>query len=176
MESTELTQVARQRADVRIDAALVDIRQALTDIAKRHRIPDGVQGHTPEDLLGRISQVPSMSRELRLALGQALARQEIELMTRAPVAETPPAVTQPPPQKPRELKNPGRIPGPPAGLDVDDLKGISPQVARALKAAGLKTVGDVVAVPDDHLVKIGGIGERSLAQIREALAAAAVEG
>ena len=57
-------------------------------------------------------------------------------------------------------------------MPVDDLSGVTTQTVKALKEAGLFTVGDVAAVPDAHLLKFKGIAEKSLAQVRAAIAKA----
>lgn len=176
MDTTELTQIARQRADVRIDAALAAVRKAMQAVAGEFGIPDGIHGHTPEDLLGRISQVPSLSRELRVALAQALAKREIEAMTASQARPEPQAaagVRQAPPQRPRPAPPVEAAPKLPEGMPLEDLDGVTVQTVRILRQAGLRTVGDVARVPDEHLEKIGGIGPRSIHQLRDAIARAA---
>jgi len=90
------------------------------------------------------------------------ARQEIERHL-----DTPPAPPPPPPaaRAPKELTASTITPG----TDLDALPGITTQTAKALKQAGLFVVGDVVSVPDEHLLKIPGIAESSLAQLRAAI-------
>lgn len=170
--ATELTQLARERADRRIDAALAKVREAMTAIAKAERIPDGVQGHLPEDLLGRIANVPSMSRELRRALAQALAKQELEAMIERqgpPKAEPKTTIKHADPQRPIKAGKAIEAQTTPAGTALEDLTGVAPQVTRALRAGGFRTVEDLASVPDEHLLKVGGIGERSVQQLREAI-------
>jgi len=112
------------------------------------------------ELLGRLAYVPSMGRDLRIATAHALARQEIERHL-----DTPPAPPPPPTRATKELTASTITPG----TDLDALPGITTQTAKALKKAGLFVVGDVVSVPDEHLLKIPGIAERSLAQLRAAI-------
>lgn len=167
-EQTELTQVARQEADKIIDQALGALRAAARDIGRRLEIPENIGGHSVEELLGRMAYIPSMARDLRRIAGQEIAKQQIQRLVRpasaedqAPVVETPTAA------KPID---PSKIPDAvPVGMDLVDLDGVTVQAVKALKAAGLKTVGDVVAVPDEHLLKIDGIADKTLAQIRAAI-------
>lgn len=166
-EETAL-QVARERADKRLDSAIGQLREAARKIGAAHDIPENILGHSVEELLGRMAYIPSMARDLRREAGQVLAKQELSkaFETPAPPLDAPPARHVPP-------IDPSRIgPTVPVGLDIGDLSGITVQTARALKAAGLNTVGDVYMVPDEHLLKVGGIAEKSLAQLRAAIAKA----
>lgn len=70
-------QVARERAEKKIDAALTAVTKAVRYVSESHNIPKGVGGHEPDELLGRILFVPGQARELRLALGQTMARHEL---------------------------------------------------------------------------------------------------
>lgn len=49
-EPDQLTQAARERADKRIDQAIGALRTAAGDIAKKFGIPEGISGHSPEEL------------------------------------------------------------------------------------------------------------------------------
>jgi len=141
----EVLQSAREKADRRLNAAVGALRQAAAEIGRTHKIPDDIQGHSVEELLGRIAYVPSLSRELARAAGQALAKQELDgLLASAPAASVP-ALRQ---------VDVSKLVSIPKGLDLADLPGINPQMVKALKAAGMHQVQDVVAVPDEHLAKV----------------------
>lgn len=177
-----MTQLARERADARIDAALGALRQAAKEIGKEHGIPDGIAGHSVDELLGRMGYVPSMARDLRRATAQELAKQELSrAFDREPLPAKPRGrpvpshasggSTAPQDPPPRPLIDVSKRPATaPVGLDVSELSGITVQTARALKAAGLDNVGQVMAVPDEHLLKISGLAEKSVAQLRHAIA------
>lgn len=172
-EQENVNIVARERADQRIDAAVGELHKAATEIGKKFDIPDGINGMSVDELLGRMSYIPTMARDLRRACGQELAKQEINKMiegvSQAPAAtENPAGATENGPDATTGTQ-PATIPH---GLDVADLDGISPQTVKALKAAGLNNVGDVVDVPDEHLVKINGLGEISVNHLRAAIAKA----
>lgn len=161
-------QVARERADKRLDSAIGQLRAAARKIGEAHNIPENIQGHSIEELLGRMAYIPSMARDLRRAAGQELAKQELAAAfdRPAPPRDTPPARHVPP-------VDPSKIGASvPVGLDIAELSGITVQTQRALKAAGMNTVGDVYMVPDEHLLKVSGIAEKSLQQLRAAIAKA----
>lgn len=160
-DQTEVLNLARTRAEKRIDAAIGELHKAAAKIGTEHDLPDNISGHSVAELLGRISFVPSVGRDLRRALGQAMAKQELEqAMFRTPVA---------PPVKrvPEQAAKPAGVPH---STDLANLSGITVQVVKALKAAGLHSVGDVINVPDEHLLKISGLAERTVAQLRGAIA------
>lgn len=162
-------QLARERADKRLDSAITALRDSARAIATAHGIPEGISGHSVEELLGRMAYIPSMARDLRRAAGQELAKQELASVLRAAESLRRPAE----PERHAPPIDPSRIPAPvPIGLDITDLSGITVQMQRALKAAGLNTVGDVYMVPDEHLLKISGIAEKSVQQLRAAIAKA----
>lgn len=167
-EAAELTELARERADKRIDSALGELRTAAHDIGVKYGIPEGIAGHSVEDLLGRMSYIPSMARDLRIACGQALAKEELNVMfdAKAPARDLAHTTDQPQAFPPKIL---GVIP---VSLDVGDLQGISVQTIKALRDAGLNKIGDVVDIPDAHLVKQPGLAEKSVAHIRAAIAKA----
>lgn len=168
-DANEATMVARQRADKIIDAAVGELRAASLKIGKAAGIPEGVAGHSIDELLGRMAWVPTMARDLRRACGQELAKAELERV----FGEMAKAGTQAPAAAPTPRIDPGSIPdNVPVSLDVGQLDGITSQTLKALRTAGLTTVGDLVVVPDEHLVKIQGLGEKSVAQIRLAIAKA----
>lgn len=168
----EMTQVARREADKIIDTALGELRAAARDIGRRHEIPENIGGLSTEELLGRMAYIPSMARDLRRIAGQEIAKQLIEQQIRRPPPSSP--FPEPPPIEDSDRIDVSKIPDAiPVGMDVVDLDGVTVQTIKALKAAGLKTVGDVVAVPDEHLLKVSGIAEKGLQQIRAAIAKAA---
>ena len=165
-DAEQMTVVARERADKKIDAALGELKKAALAIGKKHDIPEGIAGHSIEELLGRMAYVPSMARDLRRACGQELAKIELNaFLDGEPVPKT----ATPKPARIEPSKIPGNIP---VGLDVGQLDGITGQTVKALREAGLNKVGDIVTVPDEHLVKFNGLGEKSIAQIRVAIAKA----
>ena len=169
-DAEQITAIARERAEKRIDGALGDLKKAAREIGTKYGIPDGIAGHTIEELLGRIAYIPTMARDMRRVCGQELAKQELDKFLSddeaAPnVAE--PVSTAGPVIEPSLIA--GNIP---VGLDVGDLDGVTVQAINALRDAGLNKVGDVVNVPDAHLVKMNGLGEKSVAHIRAAIAKA----
>ena len=169
-DAKQLTIVARERADKKIDSALGELRKAAFDIGKKHGIPEGIAGHSIEELLGRMAYIPSMARDLRRACGQELAKIELHKVlddAQAPLAT--PKITTPQATPIDPSKIPGNIP---VSLDIGQLDGITGQTVKALRDAGLNKVGDIVAMPDEHLVKFNGLGEKSVAQIRVAIAKA----
>lgn len=177
-ETDDTNAVARERADKSLDAAVGELRAAAHKIGLEHEVPEGIAGHSIEELLGRITYIPSMARELRRAAGQAMAKGELrKLFDQA--AQAPDGAGKKPeaPATIKALIEPSKIPANiPVGRDVQDLDGITVQTVKALKAAGLATVGDVVTVPDEHLVKLSGLGEKSVVQIRAAIARASSAG
>jgi DNA-directed RNA polymerase alpha subunit len=115
-----------------------------------------------------MAYIPTMARDLRRACGQELAKYEINAMMDG---------SQPTKQvdKPEVMPkvDPSKIPGNiPVGMDVGALDGISVQTVNALRQAGLTKVGDIMDVPDEHLCKMQGLGEKSVAHIRAAIAKA----
>ena len=174
-DATELTVVARERADKRIDAAVGELIAAAHEIGKKHGIPEGIQGHSIGELLGRMAYIPSMARDLRRACGQELSKLEIDKVFEEKAGGADPAaqVETPAPKTASEVIPPSKIPDSvPIGMDVGDLSGVTVQAVKALKSAGLHKVGDVVNVPDEHLEKINGLGAKSVAMIRTAIAQA----
>ena len=166
-DTEQITAIARERAEKRIDSALGDLKKAAREIGKKYGIPDGIAGHTIEELLGRIAYIPTMARDMRRVCGQELAKQELDKFLSD--GEVAPNVADPVSKMIEPSKIPGNIP---VGLDVGDLDGVTVQAINALRIAGLNKVGDVVNVPDEHLVKINGLGEKSVAHIRAAIAKA----
>jgi hypothetical protein len=191
MSENEMNQVARERADKRIDQAVGDLKAAARQIGRQYGIPEGISGHSTEELLGRMAYVPSMARDLRRAAGQELAKQELRRVLEAPPVpreipqtateaskiNTPPRSFAPPSFSPPASTSapltteqiPGVLPG---GRDVADLSGLTVQTVKALKAAGLHTVADLAPIPDEHLEKVSGIGKKTVQQIRAAIAKA----
>lgn len=164
-DTDQLSQVARERADKRIDQAIGELHAAASEIGRRHAIPEGIAGHSVDELLGRMAYIPSMARDLRRMAAQELAKLEL-----ARAFDQPAPPPQAAPQKPQE---PSTLPGSvPVSMDVGDLDGVTVQAVRALRGAGLTTVGDIARVPDEHLLKISGLAERSVQQIRAAIAKA----
>ncbi len=164
-----MTGVARERADKRIDTALGQLQKAALEIGKDNGIPEGISGHSIAELLGRMAYVPSMARELRRACGQELAK--IELNKMFDEAQPDAAASKLSPISAKII--PGTMPlpdGVTAGTDLGTLDGISVQTVKALHDAGLVNVGDVVNIPDEHLVKMQGLGEKSVAHLRAAIA------
>lgn len=168
----DMMQVARTRADAKIDEALGALRKQAREIGEAHGIPEGIAGHSIDEIMGRMAWVPSMARDLRRACGQEMAKIELD---RFMAGETPAA--PPPAPKPAATKiDPSKIPAPvPVSMPVDELSGVTTFTIKALKNNGLKTVGDVVAIPDEHLLKMDGLAEKSLAQVRSAIAKAAAQ-
>lgn len=167
-DKEQMTAVARERADKRIDAALGELHAAALEIGKKHGIPEGIAGHSIDELLGRMAYIPTMARDLRRACGQELAKEELNKLFDA--QPTPPVVAAfaaSPPIEPSKI--PGNIP---VGMDVGDLQGVTVQAVKALRSVGLNKIGDVIIVPDEHLLKVTGLAEKSVQQIRAAIAKA----
>ena len=169
-DAEQITALARERAEKRIDSALGDLKKAAREIGTKYGIPDGIAGHSIEELLGRIAYIPTMARDMRRACGQELAKQELANFL-DDAAEPEGGQVLPPPI--HQTMEPSKIPrNIPVGMDVGDLDGVTVQAINALRTAGLTKIGDVVNVPDEHLVKINGLGEKSVAHIRAAIAKA----
>lgn len=170
IDAEQMTAVARERADQRIDSALGELRKAALEIGKKHGIPENIAGHSIEELLGRMAYVPTMARDLRRACGQELAKQELNAFLDGSAS----TAQAPKPPAPAAAKiEPSLIPGNiPVGMDVGDLDGVSTQTIAALRASGLTKIGDIVAIPDEHLCKMNGLGEKSVAHLRAAIAKA----
>ena len=167
-EAEQMTAVARERADKIIDAAIGALRKAAHEIGVAQGIPEGIAGHSIEELLGRITYVPTMARDLRRACGQELAKLELNKVFAANDPPSAPAAKINPP-----VVEPSKIPGNiPVGMDIGDLDGISVQTITALRQNGLNKVGDLVTIPDEHLVKMSGLGDKSVAHVRAAIAKA----
>lgn len=166
----ELTQVARKEADEVLDKALGELRASAREIGEKHGIPQQINGLSVEELLGRMAYIPSMARDLRRVAGQELTKNLIAEQIRPAARPTMPATPKLPESERIDVSK--IPPSVPVGMDLVDLSGVTVQAVKALKAAGLKTVGDVVAVPDEHLLKVSGVAEKSLAQIRAAIAKA----
>lgn len=175
-DADQTTAVARERADKRIDTALGELHAAANEIGIRHGIPEGIAGHSIEELLGRMAYIPSMARDLRRACGQELAKDELnKLFDAGPTKQA--AKPEVPPPPPPPTIEPSKIPGNiPVGMDVGDLQGVTVQAVKALKLAGLSTIGEVMKIPDEHLAKVHGLGDKSVAQIRLAIAKAGEKG
>lgn len=166
----QMTKVARERADNRIDSAIGELRQAAHKIGAAHDIPENIAGHSIAELLGRMTYVPSMARDLRRACGQELAKQEINAYLDGTAGTAQVMHLDAPASKPIE---PSLIPGNvPVGMDIGDLDGISVQTIAALRAGGLNKIGEIVTVPDEHLIKMVGMGEKTVAHVRAAIAKA----
>lgn len=163
----EVLQSAREKADKRLGDAVGALRKAAAEIGRTHEIPDGIQGHSVEELLGRIAYVPSLSRDLARAAGQALAKQELDAFASRPR----PAVQ--PPLRQVETDNLVQIP---KGLDLADLPGISPAQVKQLKAAGMQQVQDVINVPDEHLAKMLSWDPKQIGKLRAAVSKASHPG
>ena len=164
-DQTELLNVARERAEARIDAAIGSLRKHAAQLGIDNKFPDNIAGHSASELLGRIAYVPSLARDLRRTLAQSLAQQELQGVFASHAAEVKPSTPAP-----AVAQNPATIP---VSLDLANLSGVPVAVVRACKAAGLATVGDVNTIPDEHLLKINGLAERSVALLRAAIAKAA---
>lgn len=174
-EANELMQVARQRAETTIDAALGELHAAAKEIGEKHEIPENIAGHSVSELLGRMAYIPSMARDLRRITGQELAKIELDKVMSGKSSK-PKAAPTPVPAPKQAAAEPSKIPDAvPVGMDVSELSGVTVQAVKALKAAGLHTVGDVVTVPDEHMLKIDGIAEKSLQQIRGAITRASTK-
>ncbi len=166
-DTDQVNQVARQRAEARIDKALGELKDAGAAIGKKHHIPEDIAGHSVSELLGRMAYVPSMARDLRRIAGQELAKQELEAAFGVPAVDEPPS---PPATGAVDISKIGA--SVPLQRSLTELDGINSNLAKALRVAGMVTIADVIAVPDEHLLKVDGVADKSLAQLREAIAKA----
>lgn len=166
----EALQAARTKADARLQAAIGELHKAAAEIGKAHSIPEGIQGHSTAELLGRIAWVPGLSRDLARAAGQALAKQELDALLATPAGTGQPAVREVIPPDTSSLT---KIPN---GLDLADLPGITPAQVKQLKAAGLHQIGDVVGMPDEHLAKVTSWDAKQIGKLRTAIAKASTPG
>ena len=199
-ETKLLNEAARAAAERTIDSALGAMNAAAEEIGQKYGIPDNVGGNSRAVLLGRLTYVPSMARELRTICGQLMAKREIERM----LAEGMPGInpgaklsdatvaginaevvakyrdrTPLTPKISTELKDiPPLAPvaGPPAGMDITQLEGVHPNTVKALQNAGITNVGELMAMPDEHLIKYPGLGDKTVAQLRTAISKAGQPG
>lgn len=159
-DHTDLIQLARKRGDEKIDVAIGQLHKQAEILANAAGIPDNIKGLAPGAMLGRISYVPSQSIELKRALSQALSSIELnkitEHATTLDVREEMDTVPQIEPTGIDVAKN---------LADTD----LPPPLVAALNTHDLHTLGDVMGVPDEHLLKMRGIGARSLEQIKRAI-------
>ena len=79
-ETKLLNEAARAAAERTIDKALGAMTAAAEEIGKQYGIPDNVGGNSRAVLLGRLTYVPGMAREVRTVCGQLMAKGEIERM------------------------------------------------------------------------------------------------
>jgi hypothetical protein len=165
MAENELLQLARERAEKRLDAAIAQIRLGIVKAAKDHQIPEGVLGHDTVDLLGRIMFQVALSRDLRREAGQLMAKQELEAMGRSTPA--------PPAPAPEDQASTTAVDALiPTSLAIAELQGITVAQCKALQAAGINQVGDLINVPDEHLEKITKLDAKAIGKVRAAVAKA----
>lgn len=163
MADNELLQLARARGEKRLDAAIKQIREDMQTAAKDHDIPADVLGHDVVDLLGRIMFTPALARDLRREAGQRMAKQELETMG----STTAPATSATPPAPAIKLTVI------PTSLSIAELQGITVHQSKALMAAGINQVGDLLNIPDEHLAKVTKLDDKAIGKIRAAVAKAA---
>lgn len=164
-EVNEILQLARERAEKRLDTALGEIRLSMLEIAKRHRIPEGVLGHDVYDLLGRIAHSPALARDLRREAGQIMAKQELEELQSLPRPAPPPAPTRVQPAAAGQAQVP-------VSMAIADLNGITVAQVKVLNGAGIIQIADLVNMPDEHLAKVTQLDPKAIGKIRAAVAKA----
>ena len=156
-DHTDLIQLARKRGDERIDIAIGQLHKQAEILANAAGIPDNVAGCAPGALLGRISYVPSMSRDLRQTLSRSMSAIELNKITDVTnQLDVQAEMDAPPPVMPVGINT---------AKALEDTE-LSPPIVAALKANDIFTIGDVMGIPDEHLLKMRGIATRSLQAIK----------
>lgn len=177
-ETKLLNEAARAAAERTIDSALGAMNAAAEEIGQKYGIPDNVGGNSRAVLLGRLTYVPSMARELRTICGQLMAKREIERMLAEGMTprSTAPALTPKISTELEDIPPLAPVAGPPAGMDITQLEGVHPNTVKALQNAGITNVGELMAMPDEHLIKYPGLGDKTVAQLRTAISKAGQPG
>ncbi len=164
------TMIANDRASERLAKASAALTRSATEIAEEYGIPEGINGLSAGEFLGRTSFVISMQRDLRRAgvdlLAQKLLRNQLNVTDPIPQAADVDNVEAP---KAKTGGEPG--PTPPAdSLDVSQIPGLTVQMVKALKGAGIHQLAEVEKFTDEALLKCNGIAGPSLAKIRACVA------
>ncbi len=161
MNEKQTVIAARARADEIIQKATGDAKAAVAKIAADAGLPDNIQGLSAGEFLGRCCYVPSMSRDLRSAGAEYLAKDTLrQIFTEAPGSSVE--------ERAEQAGLPGADPdAKPANDDIDvgDLP-LNPTTVKALKRAGVHTVRDVGKFTDEALLNLPGIAMPSLQRIR----------
>lgn len=160
---TETIKAARDRASTMIGKAQAKLIGAAREIASEYGLPDGINGLSAGEFLGRLSFVVSLSRDLRIAGEEHLANAAIKAQFDDPPHKE--ALLDGAP-KPDDTEPPG------VNLDQDVSKlAINPMTVKALKQAGITSISEVEKYTDDALLQVRGIAPPSLGKLREAVGA-----
>lgn len=161
-DQKQVVVAARHRASEVIAKAQAELVKAADRIADEHGLPEGINGLSRADFLGRLSFVVSLSRDLRNAGEEHLAAAELKAFFKepTPIAQ---ALDAKPVKKPEVQRA-----EPSPASDVGELA-ITPQVAKALKQAGIHTVEEVEKYTDEALLAVRGIAQPSLEAVRAAI-------
>lgn len=161
--------LARQHADDHLGKASTALIRAADQIAEQYQIPDNINGLSRGEFLGRISFVISMQRDLRRAgvdlYANGLIRNQLKDMDPAPTPDdldTTEVVAQAT-QEAETSHDPA--------MAVENIPGLTVQMVKALKTAGIHQLGDIDKFTDDALLNLNGIAGPSLAKIRASVAA-----
>ena len=168
----ETVLASRQAAEKIIGMAQVELLEAAEKIAKKYKLPDGINGLTRKEFLGRLTFVVSMSRDLRVSGAEYLAREALkQIFDEAdPLPKTDVKHEEnKPPAADKEPK------GTNPATDIEKLK-LHPNQVRALKAAGIHQVGEIDKFTDEALLAINGIAPPMLAKIRASMAEFKIKG
>jgi len=166
------TQQARQHAAERLKLATAELSKAADRIAERFEIPDNINGLSRGEFLGRVSFVVSLERDLRRAGEDVYAQHFIRSKLagiQAPAIQAP-AIDSLDDVPPAESapEDPARIND---AMPIENIPGLTVQIVKALKQAGIHQLGDVNKFTDDALLKINGIANPSLQKLRASVAA-----
>ncbi len=166
MTSEALTiKSAREAAAKLLGQATSELLKSAETIAENYGLPEGINGLSRPEFLGRMTFIVSMSRDLKRAGEEELAAKAIKktfknsLAPAEPIAET------------IEVK-PGAKDDTPAlpliNRDITDLS-ITVQAVKALKTAGIHQIAELDLYTDAALMAIPGIAAPSVAAIRKAI-------
>lgn len=170
------SQIAREKASDVLAQASADLIKFAAAIARKYHIPDGINGLSRGEFLGRISFVVSMQRDLKRAGEDLIAQDVLRRQFGVKGAENDPDAQAEAERlidsldlSPEAPVIPGNAPVA-LTIDIGDLPGITVQTVKALKGAGLHQVSDIEKYTDEALLAINGIAGPTLAKVRAAVA------
>lgn len=166
MSEQETVRAARAAVGEKIGQAQADLVKAAGEIAEQHGLPNGINGLTAGEFLGRLSFVVSMSRDIRAAGEEYMTKEE--LRAKFGGDKKPDLYKDQPKKKAKQaekLEEERAKLAPPTG-DIEELA-LHPNIIKALRGAGVHQVGDLEKFPDEALLAVRGIAPPSLAKIRQ---------